>query len=496
MTSADAYPHPVSNIRLIETHISWVFLTGTYAYKIKKPVDFGFLDFSTLDRRRQCCEEEIRLNRRLAPELYLAVCPITGSPQTPRIDGEGQPFEYAVKMRQFAEGSLFTDMAAANTLTSNHVDALARLIAEFHRSIPRSGGTEDYGSPPLIRSATLDNFAHIEAVLPPGEMHSGIAALKASAETDHEALEGVFQARKREGFVRECHGDLHLANIALIGGKPVPFDAIEFSPALRWIDVISELAFLAMDLEARDFCRLAARLVNGYLAITGDYGGMALWHYYLRYRAMVRAKIAVLSWSSASTDAARVEHLTRFRHYVDYALSVSPDRRPRLIIMHGVSGSGKSHLAMQLAERERAIVIRSDVERKRLALRLQADPARMYLPEFTRATYDELLELATPALRAGLSVILDATFLERRYRDDARELADRTGAGFVIVAIDAPEPILRQRVLARQQAGADPSDADLGILEKQLRSRRPLGVDEARFTVTCGPDGTAPELPP
>ncbi|CAI8834921.1 AAA family ATPase [Methylococcus capsulatus] len=495
LTAADAYPHPVSGIRLIETHISWVFLTGTYAYKIKKPVDFGFVDFSTLARRRQCCEEEIRLNRRLAPELYLGVCPITGSPQTPRIDGEGPPFEYAVKMRQFAEGSLLTDRAAADTLTPTHIDALARLIAEFHRSIPRSGEAEEYGSPPLIRNATLDNFAHIETVLPPDLGDSGLATLKAFAERDHAALEDMFLARKREGYVRECHGDLHLANIALIGDKPVPFDAIEFNPALRWIDVISELAFLAMDLEARGLCRLATRLVNGYLAVTGDYGGMALWHYYLRYRAMVRAKIAALSWSSAPEDVNRAEHLAGFRRYVDYALSVSSGRRPRLILMHGVSGSGKSHVAMQLAERERAIVIRSDVERKRLASQLQTDPVRRYLPAFTRATYAKLLELATPALRAGLSVILDATFLERRYRDDARKLAGRTGAGFVIVAMDAPETLLRQRILARRKEGTDPSDADLRVLDKQLRSRRPLGEDEAPFTVVCSPDSTVPELP-
>ncbi|WP_367027367.1 AAA family ATPase [Methylococcus sp. ANG] len=495
LTSADAYPHPVSGIRLIETHISWVFLTGTYAYKIKKPVDFGFLDFSTLDRRRRCCEEEIRLNRRLAPEIYLAVCPITGSPHTPRVDGDGPPFEYAVKMRQFAEGSLLTDMAAANTLIPDHIDALARLIAEFHGSIPRSGSADDYGSLSRIRGATMDNFAHIEAVLPPNQMDTGIAVLKETAERDHETLEGVFLSRKHEGYVRECHGDLHLANIALIGGKPVPFDAIEFNPALRWIDVISELAFLAMDLEARGLRRLAARLVNGYLAVTGDYGGMALWHYYLRYRAIVRAKIAVLSWQSAAQEAARTEHLASFRRYVDYALSVSPSRRPRLIVMHGVSGSGKTHVAAQIAEREGAIMIRSDVERKRLASHLHADPAQMYLPAFTRATYDKLLELATPSLRARLSVVLDATFLERRYRDDARQLADRSGAAFTIVAMEAPEAVLRQRILARQRAGADPSDADLGVLEKQLQSRLPLGEDEVPFTVACGPDSAVPELP-
>jgi aminoglycoside phosphotransferase family enzyme/predicted kinase len=495
LMAAEAYPHPVSDIRRIETHISWVFLTGTYAYKIKKPVDFGFLDFSTLDRRLRFCEEELRLNRRLAPEIYLAVCPIAGSPQTPRIDGDGPPFEYAVKMRQFAEDSLLADMAAANTLTPDYIDALARLIAEFHGSIPRSGSEDAYGSLSRIRSATMENFAHIEAVLPPNQLGAGISVLKESAERDHETLEGVFLARKREGYVRECHGDLHLANIALIGGKPVPFDAIEFNPELRWIDVISELAFLAMDLEARGLRRLAVRLVNGYLSVTGDYGGMALWRYYRRYRAMVRAKIAVLSWQSAAQETARTVHLASFRRYLDYALSVSPGHKPRLIVMHGVSGSGKTHVAAQIAEREGAIMIRSDVERKRLASHRQADPAQMYLPAFTRATYDKLLELAAPSLRAGLSVVLDATFLERRYRDDARRLADACDAGFAIVAMEAPEAILRERILARQRAGADPSDADLGVLEKQLRSWVPLGEDEAPFTVTCGPDSPLPELP-
>ncbi|UZR28350.1 bifunctional aminoglycoside phosphotransferase/ATP-binding protein [Methylococcus mesophilus] len=494
LMTAEAYPHPVSDIRLIETHISWVFLTGTYAYKVKKPVDFGFLDFSTLELRLRFCEEELRLNRRLAPEIYLAVCPIAGSPQTPRIEGEGSPFEYAVKMRQFAEGSLLADVAAAQALTADHIGALARLVAEFHCAIPQSGSEDDYGSLSSIRRATMDNFTHIEAILPPEHVARDIARLRESARRDHETLEGVFCARKREGYVRECHGDLHLANIALIDGKPVPFDAIEFNPELRWIDVISELAFVAMDLEARGLTRLAAKLVNGYLSITGDYGGMVLWDYYRRYRAMVRAKIAALTWEHTAQDAARDAHLAGFRSYVDYALSLLPDRPARLILMHGVSGSGKTHVAAQLAEETGAIMIRSDVERKRLASRCRADPAQVYLPAFTRTTYDRLLELAAPLLHAGLSVILDATFLERRYRDDARRVADTSGAGFAIIAMDAPEATLRERIRARQRAGADPSDADLDVLEQQLRSRIPLSEEEAGFTVNCGPDSTLPEL--
>ncbi|MDD2769758.1 MAG: AAA family ATPase [Methylococcus sp.] len=489
----EAYPHPVSSIQLIETHISWVFLTGTYAYKIKKPVNFGFLDFSTLERRQRFCLEEVRLNRRLAPEVYLDTVAITGSPRAPRIEGDGPEFEYAVKMRQFPADALLADLAASQRLTTANIDALAQLLAEFHRSISRNTVLDSYGSVTDIRSATLQNFAQIQAALAT-EHRSSLDQLAELAQRDHARLDTVFRNRKKDGFVRECHGDLHLANIALIDGKPVPFDAIEFNPALRWIDVISELAFLAMDLEARGLPQLAARLVNGYLSITGDYAGMVLWNYYRRYRAMVRAKIAALTWESSAGTAAKNALLGDFKRYVDYASSLEADQPPRLVLMHGVSGSGKTHIAQRLAEEMNAVMIRSDVERKRIAARDYIAPARLYLPELTRTTYTRLNELAEPILKAGHSVILDATFLEREFRDAAKWMADQTGALFTIVSADAPPEVLRERILARRKTGLDPSDADLDVLEMQLRSRKPLGEDEQAFVVEYGPDSAPPGL--
>jgi aminoglycoside phosphotransferase family enzyme/predicted kinase len=477
----DAYPHSVEEIRLIETHISWVFLTGSYAYKVKKPVDFGFLDFSTLARREWFCHEELRLNRRLAPDLYLDVCAICGSPEAPRIDGRGPVLEYAVRMRQFPPDALLSNLAATGTLETRHIDRLAELVATFHGSIPRSTTHDPYGTPDCIRKATLDNLSHIAPAILSDPDRILLQSLHGRAERDHEQLDAFFRRRKEEGFVRECHGDLHLANIALIDDTPTPFDAIEFNPELRWIDVISELAFLAMDLEVRELCRYSARLLNRYLAITGDYSAMALWGYYRRYRAMVRAKIAALTWAGTADPDRKASMVADFHRYLRYAQSLLTEKRPWLCILHGVSGSGKSWLAREISESLYAIVVRSDVERKRLAANLSLVGDRLYDREFTEKTYETLMQRARGLIESNLPVLLDATFLAVHHRDRARKLAEEVGARFLILSLEAPIETLYARIEARRRAAGDPSDADLRILERQLASFQPLREEEMPF---------------
>jgi aminoglycoside phosphotransferase family enzyme/predicted kinase len=474
----DVYPHPVGEIRLIETHISWVFLTGSYAYKVKKPVNFGFLDFSTLAQREWFCQEELRLNRRLAPDLYLGVCAIRGSPEVPRIDGPGPTLEYAVRMRQFPPDALLSNLATGGTLETRHIDSLADLVAKFHDSIPRSTTNDPYGTPECIRKATLDNFFQIAPAILSNSDHIILQSLRERAERDHEQLESFFQDRKKEGFVRECHGDLHLANIALIDDTPTPFDAIEFNPELRWIDVISELAFLAMDLEVRELCRYSARLVNRYLAITGDYSAMALWGYYRRYRAMVRAKIAALTWAGTEDSDRKTSLVEDFRRYLRYAQALLTEKRPWLCILHGVSGSGKSWLAREIAESFYAIVVRSDIERKRLAANLNLTGTRLYDREITEKTYESLIEWASRLLESNLPVLLDATFLAPHHRDRARKVAEAKGARFLILSLEAPIETLHARIEARRRAVGDPSDADLAVLERQLAHFQPLREGE------------------
>jgi len=291
------YPHPVAGVRVLETHISWVLLTGEYAYKIKKPVGLGFLDFSSLELRRHYCEEELRLNRRLAPELYLDVVEIRGTPGAPRIGGEGPLLEYAVRMREFPQAALASRALASGAFGAAEVDALAALVARFHEGALRAPESERFGSPDVVLADALQNFEQLLPLVKSAPDDRALRELRLWTKREFAARGEALAARRKQGFVRECHGDLHLRNIVLLDGRPVPFDCIEFNAELRWIDVMSEVAFLAMDLEDRGRRDLAWRFLGRYLEATGDYAGLAVLPFYLVYRALVRAKVHLLrSW--------------------------------------------------------------------------------------------------------------------------------------------------------------------------------------------------------
>lgn len=480
----DAYEHPVDSVVLAETHISWVLLAGEFAYKIKKPVDFGFLDFTTLERRKFYCEEELRLNRRYAPDLYLAVVPVTGDTARPRIGGPGVPLDYAVKMRRFDPSQTFDHLASAQTLRPAYLDALAETLAAFHASTARATPEDDHGLPDHQRRAAEFNFTTIRPNLDDAADIARLEVLHAWTHEEYARREALFWQRKREGFIRECHGDLHLGNIVLMDGNPTLFDGIEFNEDLRWIDVLNELAFLVMDLESNGATKLAWRLLNHYLAIAGDYEGMALFDYYRLYRALVRAKIALLTRSEIADVHDRAALLARYRTYVDYGVHLISPRKARLFITYGLSGSGKSYLSGQLAQALPAIHLRSDVERKRLAglaMRARthsAEASDVYGAEMTEKTYRRLVDLAEILLNAGYSVTVDATFLRREQRDEQRQLAERCGADFLILDCRAPDELLRQRIQERAATGRDPSEADSSILDYQMVIREPLADDE------------------
>jgi ABC-type Fe3+/spermidine/putrescine transport system ATPase subunit/aminoglycoside phosphotransferase family enzyme/predicted kinase len=414
---ANAYPHPVGTPRLIETHISWVILAGEYAYKIKKPLNLGFLDFSSLDQRHFYCQEEVRLNRRLAPDIYLGVSAITGSATEPQIDGAGQAFEWAVKMRAFPADATLDREAV---IDKSRIDAIAETIARFHAEIAVSPAASDFGSLESISQPVMSNFDWLRKLLPtPSDptLAARLDRLQEWSRREGKRLRPIFAERKRDGRVRECHGDLHLGNIAWVDDKPLPFDALEFNPALRHIDVINEIAFLVMDLLHRSHPDLAWRLLNGYLEQTGDYrSGPSVLPYYLVYRAMVRAKVAALL---ASEQAASTDFHTSF-DYLRLAEQLIQPRRPALLLMHGVSGSGKTWWSQPLLEQFGGIRLRSDVTRKRLfGLRPLQDsssiPGGIYSREASARTLAALLEDAGAALAAGFPVIVDATFLHRSW---------------------------------------------------------------------------------
>jgi hypothetical protein len=479
------YPHPVHPIRIIETHISFVVLTGTFAYKIKKSVDLGFLDFTNLEKRRFYCDEELRLNLRLAPEIYLDVVPICGTPEAPRIGGAGEVVEYAVRMREFPQDALAERVLARGELTLRQVDKLAAGIARFHSDAPRSSEIDGFSTPEAALALALQNFAQIRTLPGQAESRPVLEEVERWTRREHARLREILAERKREGLVRECHGDLHLGNIVFLEGEPLVFDCIEFNPELRWIDVMNEVAFLVMDLQAAGRTDFARRFLNGYLEATGDYAGLRVLRYYCVYRAMVRAKVMLMRASQQEcTPEDRASATALFGRYLSVAASCAQPSRSFVLITHGFSGSGKTTLSQPLVELTGAIRVRSDVERKRIhGLAPKVRPGSgiaegLYGPDATESTYRRLLDLARIIVEAGHSVIVDATFLQHRQRDMFRALAARAGIPFLIVDFNASEGLLRERILARSDRGDDASDADLAVLEHQLRTHEPLQTDE------------------
>ena len=495
------YPHPVASVTLIETHISYVLLTGRFAYKIKKAVDFGFLDFSTLDRRRLFCAEELRLNRRLAPQLYLAVVPIGGSVREPCIgDDDGvstgaiAAIEYAVKMVEFPQSALFDQYLARGDLDARQIDALADVVAAFHAHAPSAPPAGEFGAPALIWRMVADNFRQ----LPPGDDDAArCAALEAWCREEYARLSAVFAERRRVGLVRECHGDLHLGNIALIDDRPVVFDCIEFDARMRWIDVINEVAFLWMDLAERGRADFAHRLLNRYLEASGDYAGLRCLPFYQVYRALVRAKVAGLRAAQETAP----EALSASRHqleicaqYLAFADRLILPRSRQLLLMHGVSGSGKTWLSQALVERFGALRLRSDVERKRLcglpalARSASAVDCGLYDEDMTRTTYQQLLRNAREVLDAGFPVVVDAACLQRWQREMFGELAAQLNVPWRIISCRADDATLRRRIVAREQSGGDASEADLAILDHQLQNSDPLSAAEQDVAVVFASD--------
>ena len=486
-----AYPHPAGRIEHIETHISHVLLAGDYAYKLKKAVDLGFLDFSTLARRRFFCDEELRLNRRLAPRIYLDLVPIAGSPDSPRVDGEGEVLEYAVRMRRFDQDGLLTRLPVTQVLA----DRIAEQVAEFHATVPAVEQDSAYGTPDALLVPMLANFEKIRAHLKAEATLNRLQRLEGWTRKRHHALRAILERRRRAGRIRECHGDMHRGNIALVEGELIIFDGIEFNPALRWIDTMSELAFLVMDLEEAGKADRARGLLNRYLEISGDYEGLLVLDFYKVYRAMVRAKVTAIRLAQADLEPEETARaLDDYERYVALAEGYTATGAQGLVIAHGVSGTGKSKLAMDLRQRLPLIHVRSDIERKRLfglgAQERSGSKTRtdMYSPAANDRTYTRLHELAALILDAGYSPLIDATFLEASRRKPFLDLAAETGRPCTILELTAPEEVLRRRVVDREARGLDPSEAGAAVLEAQLASREPLTAAERAFAVQVDTD--------
>jgi len=460
----DAYPHPVEHVEMIQTHASWVFLTGAWAYKFKKPVDFGFMDFSTLEKRRYFCQQELTLNRRLAPALYLDVLPVYQHAQSFNLLGPGDIVDYCLKMVQFDQADLLDQKLAHHELEPQWMDVLASDVAGFHARAAINNGSD-------IDHATLLDH-HIRNNLAVAAEHQPLAITPATLQTlsafTHSTVRekrADLMQRQHDRHVRDCHGDLHFRNITLIDDHPTLFDCIEFNDAYRIIDTMNDIAFLVMDCDAHARPDLGMRFLSRYLEQSGDYAGLNLLPLYLFYRAGVRGKVACIL-ADELPNQQQSPQWQEAQRYFELAASYCRTSSPTLFAIGGLSGSGKSHLALRGCGRERAIIIRSDATRKRIAA--NSSDLDLYGQAMHIRTYSAMFDAARICLNAGFSVILDATFLHPDSRRQLKELAGECAVPMQFYWLDIKIDILRDNIRRRQQSGHDISDADLRVLDLQL----------------------------
>jgi aminoglycoside phosphotransferase family enzyme/predicted kinase len=465
LREAESFGAPGGEVEQVTTHAAEIFLVGERAFKMKRAVRYSFLDFSTLARRKEALDAELRLNRRTAPMLYERVLPVTREQSGElAVDGQGQPVEWLLEMKRFDQAGLLDRIARRQALEAGTIDALAETLAAFHDQAERRS---DFGGHAAMAEVIRGNAGDLESLIGPVFEDAAVRAVNDATRTALERARDLLEERRSEGFVRHCHGDLHLGNIVLLDGQPVLFDCLEFDQALATIDTFYDLAFLLMDLVHRDLGALAQRLLNGYLDATWDDPGTALLPLFLSCRAVIRAKVT----GFATQSEADAREIGAARAYLDLAERFLSPAPPRLVAIGGVSGTGKSTLARALAPSlgaaPGAVMLRSDVIRKKL---FGAQPTDRLGPEAYREdvslkVYDTLISRAKTLVDAGHAVIVDAVYLDRRDRVRVEQIATDAGVPFKGFWLTAPSATLRDRVRGRRH---DASDATESVLEAQL----------------------------
>lgn len=491
MLQPSFYAHSVSEpIELIQTHISYVFLTGVFAYKVKKAVNFGFLDFSTLEKRQHFCAEELRLNRRGAPELYLEVLPVTQGEHQFKLNGVGEPVEYVLKMLQFPQETLFSTMFEQNELTQLHLEQLGRVVAQYHAQAQTNDHIRSFGEVEQVRDAINKNYQQTKKYVGSLQIQSRFLETKQYTDSFFEERSQLFNSRIESNKIRECHGDLHLRNICLWQEKILLFDCIEFNEPFRFVDVMYDVAFTVMDLEARQRPDLSNIFLNTYVEQTGDWEGLQVLPLYLSRQAYVRAKVnSLLLDDPAVGAAAQQEASVAATRYYQLAWAYTQPRAGQLLLMSGLSGAGKSTVARQLARQIGAIHIRSDAVRKHLAgIALQARGGdELYTAKMNQKTYERLLALGIMLANQGFSVILDAKYDRQQLRLDALNQAQFHKLPVQILHCTAPVEVLRERL---QKRAGDIADATAELLVAQQAAAEPFSVFEQTYVKTI--DTTKP----
>lgn len=483
------YPHPVTEpIELIQTHVSYVLLTGDYVYKLKKPVNFGFLDFSTLEKRQTFCQEELRLNQRGAAELYVEMLPLTQTGEMFQLGGDGTVVEFCVKMHQFPQSALFTELFDRGELTEGLLQRLAKTLAAFHAKAEINDEIRSYGLVENIKLSIDENYEQTEKYI-------GIAQTQAQFDQTQQYTDRLFSERAdlfnqriADDWVRECHGDVHLRNIALWKDEILLFDCIEFNKPFRFVDVMFDTAYIVMDLDVRDRPDLSNAFLNAYVEQTGDWDGLQILPFYISRQSYVRAKVTSFLLDDPSVpEAVKREAAETAGRYYRLAWEYTQPQQGKLILMAGLSGSGKSTVARELARKEGAIQIRSDAVRKHLAgMALDAQGGDdLYTPEMSDRTYSRLLELGISLATQGYTVILDAKYDRRSHRQAAIDQAAAHQIPLQILYCTAPLEVLQSRIQQRQH---DISDATAAIVAAQTMEA--FSPEEAALVTTI--DTTQP----
>ncbi|MDX2271320.1 MAG: AAA family ATPase [Cyanobacteriota bacterium] len=506
------YPHSVTlPIELIQTHISYIFLTGDFAYKVKKPLDFGFLDFTTLEKRHHFCLEELRMNQRGAPDLYLEVLPISQADGDPyQLAGHGEAVEYVLKMRQFPQEALFSRLFEQGELTIGHMEALGRVVAEFHAQTLTNPRIREFGRVEQVREAFDQNYEQTEAYI--GGPQTLQQFEETRAYTDHFFANNVslFEQRMAQDRIRECHGDLHLRNICLWENKILLFDCIEFNESFRFVDVMYDIAYGVMDLDALGRPDLGNAYLNTYLEMTGDWEGLQVLPIYLNRQSYVRAKvISFLLGDPSAPESVKAEASKTAASYYHLAWSYTQPQQGGIWVMAGLSGSGKSTVARHLARQQQAIHIRSDAVRKHLAgIPLYGSGgAEVYSPQMTQQTYQRLEDLGCLLACQGYRVILDAKYDQQGVRESLLNRADQQGIPIAMIHCFAPPAVLQERLRKRADARSpvdsptpqweigttafspDIADATVDLIDQQLAQWQPFSTQELERMIALDTDG-------
>jgi hypothetical protein len=482
MQGSDFYPHAIKQpIELVQTHVSYVFLTGDFAYKLKKEVDFGFLDYSTLEKRKHFLEEEIRMNGAIAPELYLEIVPITQAGNKFVLAGEGEAVEYALKMVQFPQENLFINLFEANKLSIEQMEELGKIVAQFHKSAATNDYISSFGRVAKVREAFDENYQQTQQYVGKVQTQQQLEETQAYTDNFFATRQTLFQTRINNNKIKECHGDLHLKNICLWQKKIQLFDRIEFNEPFRFVDVMYDVAFTVMDLEARGRKDFGNAFLNTYLEQTGDWEGLQLLPLYLSRQAYVRAKVtSFLLNDSAVPETVKQEATKTATDYYKQAWEYTQQTKGKLILMSGLSGSGKTTVAKKIARKTNAIHIRSDAVRKHLA-NISLDEKgsnEIYTCEMNEKTYDRLLELGILLAKEGFKVILDAKYDRISVREKVIEAAKSNNIPLQIVNCTAPIEILRDRLNNRS---GDISDATVDLLASQQTTAEQFTQEEKSY---------------